>query len=87
MILEGKHSLYGTRVSVSVDDYLWALVVADRGSPAAARAWMREQIASWGKPNSEKARRACIELIARPELLQAVGGQFGDEKREPGRSD
>lgn len=75
VIIDGKNA-DSTRVSVSLDGFLWQLVSADFKSEAEARRWVREYISTLHTTKGLTAivRDHCLHRIVKPSLIRRVQG-------------
>ncbi|SDK17727.1 hypothetical protein [Microbulbifer yueqingensis] len=78
VIIDGRNADF-TRVSISLDEFLWRLVSADFASEADARRWVREYISTLHATKGLTAivRDHCLHRIVKPSLIRRVQGLEG----------
>lgn len=78
MIIDGKDQ-NGVRVSVSISNVIWPFVLASKGNPKKARAWVREKMATCTRVNSAVILTFIMHEIAKPNLSKKVLGLATDQ--------
>lgn len=75
VIIDGKNA-DSTRVSISLDEFLWRLVSADFRTEADARSWVREYISTLHTTKGLTAivRDHCLHRVVKPSLIRRVQG-------------
>ena len=79
MIIDGK-DINGQRKSISINEYLWKFVEAEKGDDA--KKWLRENMRRSAVVNSQWALTLVTHLIAKPSLSTKVLGVGDDQQMD-----